>query len=459
MQKNVLIILLILILPTLISAINLEVKANPISKTVITEFENSATFELTIKNLEGIDNINNSFETYSLVGVDIIPKIFELESNKESKILFEFSPQKPYDSKKGFFTFEYKIKNQNQENQGNILTINIVDLKEALTITATDINPDSIKTIIKVKNSVDYNFKELNLVLDSVFFEYEKSISLGPLESKEFEVPLNIEKLSKSIASSYLLNIDIETNNILKKFESKINFIEKSGVSTLENQEGTFIKKHEIIKTNSGNVVKQIEITMQKGVISHLFTTFNTAPGKTTREGSLYLYSWTKEIQPGEDMKITATTNWFFPVIVFFLIIGLYYLIKRHVESDLILNKKVSFVKTKGGEFALKINLHIIAKNEIDNVKIVDRLPHLVKLYEKFGINVPDKIDLKTRQIEWNINNLKAGESKIYSYIIYSKIGVVGRFELPISRAYYNKLGKAKHVDSNRSFYINESNL
>ena len=66
------------------------------------------------------------------------------------------------------------------------------------------------------------------------------------------------------------------------------------------------------------------------------------------------------------------------------------------------------------------------------------------------------KIDMKNRRLEWNVESLNKGEERIFTYIIYSKIGVVGRFELPSTRAVYEKEGKVKNTESNRSFFINE---
>ena len=45
---------------------------------------------------------------------------------------------------------------------------------------------------------------------------------------------------------------------------------------------------------------------------------------------------------------------------------------------------------------------------------------------------------------------------RVFTYIIYSKIGVVGKFELPEAKVIYEKGGKVKETTSNKSFYVNE---
>ena len=138
------------------------------------------------------------------------------------------------------------------------------------------------------------------------------------------------------------------------------------------------------------------------------------------------------------------------------LIIVLIILIRKQSGTDLILRKKVTFVRTRGGELALKITLKLRAKKFIERIRVIDRIPPLVKLYERYGAIPPDNVDTKNRRLDWNVDALNKDEERIFTYIIYSKIGIVGRMELPSARATYEKDGKLNDVVSNRSFFINE---
>jgi len=120
------------------------------------------------------------------------------------------------------------------------------------------------------------------------------------------------------------------------------------------------------------------------------------------------------------------------------------------------IKKKINYVRTKGGEFALKVQLKVKARRYVERIKVDDRIPHLVSLYDKFGAVTPDKIDSTNRRLEWNVDSLNPGEERIFSYIVYSKIGVVGKFELPAAKAIYEREGKIKSSVSNRSFFVNE---
>jgi hypothetical protein len=131
-------------------------------------------------------------------------------------------------------------------------------------------------------------------------------------------------------------------------------------------------------------------------------------------------------------------------------------LTKYYSRTDLILRKKVSFVKAKGGEFALKVSIIVHSKKHVERVNVIDRLPSLVKIYEKFGGEKPTRVNEKGKRIEWDLDKLDAGETRMLSYIIYSKIGVVGKFALPEATSIYEHEGKIHESSSNKIFFIAE---
>ena len=112
--------------------------------------------------------------------------------------------------------------------------------------------------------------------------------------------------------------------------------------------------------------------------------------------------------------------------------------------------------KTKGADFGLKVSIYVKARKYVERVNIIDRLPPLVKIYEKFGVEKPSRINHKNRSLEWNFEKLEQGETRVLSYIIYSKVGVLGRFALPSTSAIYEKEGHIKEAESNKAFFVAE---
>jgi len=433
-------------------AINLEVSSKGISSGYVIEFDEPAIYELTIKNLGEAGN----FEIYSLVGIDITHDPIFIASNETKKVIVELRPQDSLKSKQELFTFEYKIKDSENDIQKGTLSINILKLESAFLVTPENVNPNSEEILLSIKNNLDLDFPEVSFKLTSAFFDHEETLSFESNERKDLVISIDREKLKTLNAGTYLMNSEIIAKEKKANIESQIKFLEQEGVESYDFSEGFIIKRDEIVIKNTGNIKRTVEINTQKNIFSYLFTTTNIPPTGIRTESFVKIYTWKEELIPNSELKVVIKTNWFFPIIIIVLIISSFIFIRRSIYANLELIKKVSFVKTKGGQFALKVTLRIKAKNFIERIAVIDRLPRLVKLYNKFGIISPSKIDTENRKVEWHIESLNKDETRIFTYIIYSEIGVVGRFELPEAKAVYEREGVVKEVSSNRSFYVNE---
>jgi len=80
----------------------------------------------------------------------------------------------------------------------------------------------------------------------------------------------------------------------------------------------------------------------------------------------------------------------------------------------------------------------------------------MVKVHEKFLGEEPTRVNEKNRRIEWNFEKLEEGETRVLSYIIYSKIGILGKFALPSATAIYERNGDIQEAESNKAFFIAE---
>ncbi len=445
----------ILLLISLVSAIDLQVSSKQISNSVITDLNEPAIFELTMTNNEDSD----SFQIYSLVGINIIPsESFTIVSGETKTIRIYLTPQEGLTTRETPFPFVYHIKNSKGEIQKESLTISIMNLERSISIIPGNINPQSDRLSIELKNRATYDFDNIELKFISVFFnDYETTASLKSLETKNLDIPLDRGKVKVLDAGQYLLKAQIEIKGKSADKEAVIRFVEQPNIDEKKLSEGMIIRRTEITKKNIGNVKEKVTISIEKNFVSYLFTTTNLPPTRANMQGFRRIYIWEKELIPDDELNVIITTNWFFPILILIAIIIVIVLIKKYLEKDFIFRKNVSFVRTKGGEFALRVSLKIKAKKYTERINITDKLPHLVNLYEKFGAVPPHKVDLHNKRVEWNIESMNTGEERIFSYIIYShKIGVVGRFELPSAKAVYERNGKIKEITSNRAFFINE---
>ncbi len=451
MKKATIPLILFLIIFPIVSA-QIEIEKEPVVDVVVSELKNPAIFNLEITNLGESD----IFNIYSLVGVDILPnESFSINSGETKKIQIKVIPQEPIFRYYGSFNFVYKIKGEKTGITEDVMTIKIMKLEDVLDINSYNINLKDDKAVVYVKNKIALPFN-ISAKFSSAFFEFSKNFSLNPYGKKEFEVSLDKEKIKKLVAGSYILTSELLISGVKEKIENSFKFSEKENIETKETKEGIIISKLIVEKINNGNLPIVARIEIKKDIISRLFTTFNVEPVKIEREGFAVIYYFEKELDPSESFTIKATTNWTLPFIILIFIFAIIFLFQKYTSTDVILKKKATYVKTKGGEFALKISLIVRAKRFVEKINVVDKIPSLVKVHERFGSFEPDKIDEKNRRLEWNIDSLDKDEERIFSYVIYSKVAPVGKFEIPSATAVYEREGKIREAKSNKVFFITE---
>jgi hypothetical protein len=451
MKKIILMILLIsLIIPSVL-AINLEIEKQSTGEVLIAELNNEIVFDLEITNLGSSGN----FEFFNLLGFLMSPDKIFIDKGETEEVQLEITPLASI-GERGFYTITYYIKADDSSEAQETLTFKIVELGDALVVGSGDIDPQSNSVEVFIKNKENFDFGNVDVNFSSSFFSIEKSFSLGPEEEKTFTTELNPDDFKGLVAGFYTLKAEMNIEGKEAEVEGVIKFVEKNILTTTKKDFGFLITTKIIEKKNTGNTVERSETVIKKNIISRLFTSFNPKPDIVERSGSVVYYTWDQEIRPGETLEIIVRTNWLFPFLIIIFIILIVVLTKKYSETTLVLKKKVSFVKAKGGEFALKVSVLVNAKKYVERVNVLDKLPHLVEIYERFGGDQPSKIDKKNRRIEWNFEKLEAGEMRILSYIIYSKVGVLGKFALPTATAIYEKDGEIHESESNRAFFVAE---
>ncbi len=427
----------------------LEVNATAISLLTIPEINKPAIFSLSIQNLDFADD----FTIYALSGIRIEAEDVSIGKGKTAEVIIKAYPTIPLKISPDYYSFEYKIKGEDTPAQEEQIAVSMVKLADAFDISAEDITPDSNTATIKIKNKYGGEIENITLKLSSELFEQTSVFSLKANEEKEIAISLDKNKTAALLAGPYIVRANINVDSVEASKDTIIDFNEKEGITTSEISEGVMLRRTEIEKTNEGNTKATVSIAVEKNFFSALFTSYNVPANKKSLSGLSIQSTFTRELSPGESLKVVSKTNWWILVLILAAIGVIYYLVDRYVKNKVVLSKKVSFVRTKGGEFALKVSIHVKARDFVERIRILDRLPPMVKVFERYGMEMPEKIDEKNRRLEWNIQALERGEIRELSYIIYSKIGVVGRFELPAAEAFYEYMGKIKEASSNPVVY------
>jgi hypothetical protein len=440
---------------SLVSAVDLTIEPQADDVAMIYGLSQPAIFDLKITNNGAGDN----FIFYNFFGSDMFPKGTVMIAGGETKRL-DVGVYPGTNLKEGWMKFDIYLKgSKSQEEMSYPLMVKVMKLKDAFEVGAEEFKPDSNNVTVYIKNLANFNFNNINAKFKSPFFNFEKVISVGAHEKKSVEITLNKEDFRDIMAGFYTLEVEVTAENQKATVEGTMKFSEKDIVTSTQNEYGIIINTKKISKVNEGNVLSTTQTVIKKNIISRLFTSFNPEPDSVERKGISVYYTWQRELKPGEELLITVKTNWLMPLLIILLIIAVIILTKQLSKRNLSVKKRVTFVRAKGGEFALKVTIIVNARRFVERVHIMDRLPPITKLHQRFGGETPKKVDTKNRRIEWNFERLQEGETRVVSYIIYSKVGVLGKFELPTTTVVYEREGEVHEAESNKAFFIAEQKM
>ncbi len=448
-MKKLLLLLVVLLCLNQISA--LEIAEEYDTNIIVRDLSNSIELELTITNAtEGVYNV------YTLADISLQPsQVFIIDKDPFVK-KFTIKPNDNLDIL-GHYSFSYTLNHRGVEKYNQKFLINLVNLEDIIEIGSDFIDQESGEVEFYIQNLEEVNLKNLSAKFSSILFETKETFDLGPKEKRKFTIEVDENELKKIKAGVYIIKSVFETENGERRIDGNLYLGERKGITTTEDKAGFLIRTETITKINSGNVLENVQVELKRNIISRLFTDFETEPTIVDRKGFTIEYTWIKQnLGPTDVYIVKAKTNYILPFLIIIVAVLALIGFKRFSETKVEVTKAVSPVKTKNGEFALKVKLALKATKNVENVTLIDKVPRIVKIYKKFGTVKPDKIDAASRRIHWHIGDLNPGEERIFSYIVYSKVGVVGKFSLPEALAVFEKEGKIHEVESNKVFFLNE---
>ena len=452
-MKKLFIILAIFLIMPLAFAADLEITQNSDKNNIIVGVDNPIILDLSIKN----NGKTDSFSIYTLFGAGFnMTENFIIEKGKTERLSLEFLPSSNL-KVRGHLAVPYFVQASDYSEVEEKFVLNIVDLEDSFEIGASSLDPDTKILDVFIHNTLNHSFDDVDLYFSSAFFDFNKKVSFSPYERENFEIELDKEEYDKLSAGFYKIRANVEYQGVKSEIEEQIYFEEKDILKSESKSYGLIVSTKVIRKTNEGNVLTDSETIVKKNIISRLFTSFDPLPTSVNREGSSVYYTWDKSMKPGEVYEITVKTNLVYPFLAIILLILIIYFAKKTGSRDLSIRKKVHFVNAKGGEFALKVILNVQANKYLEKVRIVDRLPMLAQVYNRFGGDLPNRYHKGKKIFEWEFDEMEQGERRVLSYIIYSKVGVLGKFALPRARARFKREGKEKEVNSNNAFFLSSS--
>jgi len=432
----------------------LQLNQTTLDVAVIPEFTQAAKVPVIIG---GADP--GEYVIYTLTAVKVLPTDAFALSGGQNNLIFDVYPtDKIYANGPSAYSFAVELRNVNTDYvYDGTMTVRVVSIYDALEISSDVNSPDSEQISFYIRNKEGIDLKNVRVKFSSVFFDTEQTLNLKANSVTNVSIDVPADKLKKIEAGSYLVKAAFQTNRGEKTLEGRIYLGEKTDIQTQSNVSGFLIITDRITKLNNGNVNQDVVINVKRNIISRLFTSFSVEPDSVERSGLRITYTWSKRLGPAESFMVSAKTNYLIPILIIIAIALIVVGIRRLTQTKLIVEKSAVPVKTSSGQFALKIRLKVKSVGRVSNVSLVDRIPGIVQIYEKAPSMIkPTKIDSNNKRIQWDIGDMASGEKRTFSYIVYSTVGVVGKFALPQALTVFEKDGQIHEVESNVVYFVAE---
>ena len=298
---------------------------------------------------------------------------------------------------------------------------------------------------VTFKNNVNQNFENIDFYITSSGLNEQHKISLKPNEQVTRSFNLNLRP--ELGPGKYNLALRVYKDQALKGEESIEFNVEqnKDLQEKISKNDGFLSSVVTISKINNGNinVVKNVKYPIS--TFQNWFT--ETSPkGILLEENDEKYLSWNLNIEPGRKEDITITTDYssfFYSIFGFILLGGLIYYTKTR---SLKISKKVVTVKEgkdKKQELKVIITVENYTRKPLNNIKIIDLLPSLIRHYKDFGTLEPKNVQQGSKGLRfiWEIPKLERGEERIISYKIEPQLNVYGNLVLPGATLQYTNAG------------------
>lgn len=328
-------------------------------------------------------------------------------------------------------------------------------------LTSTSIEPEKIdprenfKIKIVLNNQNVLNYENLTVKIESNLFREELHVPLGPKEDKTVEVTKNIDSTTPPQEDRLVIAIFKENRMIVSPIVQEFEVKEYLHQEELQ-EERSFLKIRKGMRVTSNNpdykgIIKIPTTSLQSLLLS-------TSPrAETAREEDKQYLIWDVKLGKDKAMTINITTN-YRPIVVMLLAaiaaVILYFLFR----SPVVVRKGVANIgMSEGGISEAKVVVRVKNRSpaQITNIEVMDTLPHIAHVEKELSIGSMQphailKHPKRGIMIKWTIDTLEAGDERVLSYRMKSRLSILGEFSLPAATARCKVGNKVIISNSNR---------
>ena len=328
-------------------------------------------------------------------------------------------------------------------------------------LTSTSISPEkidprgefTIRIVLNNQNVLDY--PNLTIRIESNLFKDGLFVPLGPKEDKTIEVTKELDAMTTPQEDRLVIAIFKDERLIVSPIVKEFEVIEYMIQEDLP-KEQSFLKIRKGIKIVSNNPDYNGIVKIGTTPIKNLFMTTSPRAEIVKENGKQYLV-WQVEVGPSRTISVYTTENYRPIVVIVVLVIAaivLYFLFR----SPIVVRKAIGNIgMSEGGISEAKIVVRVKNRSakQITNIEVMDNLPHIAHVEKELSIGSmqPHAVlnhPKKGIMIKWAIETLEAGDERVLSYRMKSRLPILGEFNLPAASARTQVGNKVIISNSNR---------
>ena len=310
-----------------------------------------------------------------------------------------------------------------------------------------------IKVVLGNQNVINYT--NLTLKIESSLFSENIYFPLGPKEDKTIEVPFKLDSMTAPQTGKLVVAISKDDRVIVSPIENEFEVIQYTVTQDLQKQQ-SFLKIRKAIKVMSNNPSNKEPIKVETTPLKNLFSTTSPRANSVKESGKYYLV-WDVSLGPDNTMTVYITEN-YRPIVVVILIaiaaVVFYFLFR----SPIVVRKSIANIgMSEGGISEAKVVVRVKNRsaNQITSIEVIDHVPHIAHVEKELSIGSmqPHAIMQHPKRgviIKWNLEALEAGDERVLSYKMKSRLAILGEFNLPAATARCKIGNKVVISNSNR---------
>src|SRR3989338_60666 len=328
-------------------------------------------------------------------------------------------------------------------------------------VASVDIEPKSIDprktTTIKIvlNNQNRINYSNLRIIVDSSIIKDEVRTDLGPEEYKLIELTKEFDAMAvpqeDRLAVTLLLGDRMVVNPIVTDFK----IIQYTTQETLPGEQ-SFLKIKKGIKVTSNNPEYKGIIKVETNSPIKLFTTTYPKAETVEENGKQYMV-WQVKLDNSKTFYAYTTEN-YRPIVVIVLLSAAAILLYFLFRSPIVVRKGFANVgMSEGGIADVKVVVRVKNRSSkpLAGIEVADHVPHIAHVEKELSIGSmqPHAILQHPKGdliIKWTLENLEAGDERVLSYRMKSRLPILGELNLPAANARCKDGNKVIIRNSNR---------